>query len=116
MPQKIMTWLMLLAVFAAPCSYAAETKPKQASVFYPARLIDNARQNIDGYDWAKQVRDGVVEQAEPWMGLSDQELWDLMFGPTITRSWMVQQCILGWQFGKVRHCWTSQQWHPTRNL
>jgi oligo-alginate lyase len=99
-------WLMCLAVFAAPCSYAAETKPKQASVFYPARLIDNARQNIDRYDWAKQVRDGVVEQAEPWMGLSDQKLWDLIFGPTITRSWMV------WSNG---HCPSCKESVPMYN-
>ena len=90
--------LMLLIVLAPLFAGAAETEPKRKSVFYPARLIDNARRNIDQYDWAKQVRDGVVEQAEPWMGLSDDELWDLMFGPAITRSWMV------WSNGHCPSC------------
>ncbi len=95
---RSMTWVILLAVLAASFSHAAETTPKQASVFYPVRLIDSARRNIEQHDWAKQVRDGVVEQAEPWMRLSDQELWDLMFGATIDRSWMV------WSNGHCPSC------------
>ncbi|MCX7597976.1 MAG: heparinase II/III-family protein, partial [Armatimonadetes bacterium] len=40
-------------------------------------------------DWARQARDTVVAAAEPWRRMSDDEIWGLMFGPTITRSWMV---------------------------
>ena len=103
---RSVTWVILLAVLAVPCSHGAETEPKQKSVFYPARLIDNVRQNIERHDWARQVRDGVVEQAEPWMGLSDQQLWDLMFGSTIDRSWMV------WSDG---HCPACKESVPMYN-
>lgn len=62
---------------------------KEAGVFYPPQLLRRARENVATYDWASRVQDGAVEAARPWMGLSDDELWGLMFGSTITRSWMV---------------------------
>ncbi len=96
----------LLLVLFAPWSHAEEPGLKQHSVFYPAPLIENARRNIRQYDWAKQIRQSVVEQAEPWAGLSDEELWGLMFGPTITRSWMV------WSDG---HCPSCEQSVPMYN-
>lgn len=52
-------------------------------------LLDRARGNIDRYPWARAARDRIVEAARPWLAMSLDELWDLMFGPTITRSWMV---------------------------
>ncbi len=102
----VIAFACLLAVLIAPCSQAAETELKQRSVFYPARLIENARRNVGQYDWARQIRDSVVQQAEPWMELSDEELWSLMFGPTITRSWMV------WSDG---HCPSCEKSVPMYN-
>ena len=87
-----------LACGTSQIGLAAETELKQRSVFYPARLIENARRNVGQYEWAKQVRDSVVQQAEPWTELSDEQLWRLMFGPTITRSWMV------WSDGHCPSC------------
>ena len=95
---KSAKWLIPLVVLAASSSYADEIQPKQQSVFYSAQLVENARRNIGSYDWARQIRDSVVEQAEPWMGLSDEKLWGLVFGPTITRSWMV------WSNGHCPSC------------
>src|SRR5690606_41959105 len=35
------------------------------------------------------IRDSLVASAQPWMELSDDELWELMFGNTIPRAWQV---------------------------
>src|SRR5262249_14372626 len=45
----------------------------------------NAREHA----WAARMAQPIVGAAEPWIALSDEELWSLMFGPTIRRSWMV---------------------------
>ena len=42
----------------------------------------------------------MVAAVQPWMRLSDDELWDLMFSNSIKRSWMV------WSNG---HCPACQQ-------
>lgn len=62
---------------------------KHRSVFFPPELVAQGRQNCERYDWARQARDTVVAAAQPWLRMSDDEVWGLMFGPTITRSWMV---------------------------
>lgn len=58
-------------------------------LFYPAELVQKAKRNIETHDWAKKDRDEIVGSVQPWMGLSDDELWGLMFGNTLKRSWMV---------------------------
>jgi hypothetical protein len=58
-------------------------------VFYRAELIENARRNAREHPWAARMVQPIVEAAQPWMTLSDEALWSLMFGPTIKRSWMV---------------------------
>lgn len=62
---------------------------RNGSLFYPAALIERAKRNAESHAWAKRARDRIVETAQPWMEFSDDELWDLMFGSTIRRSWMV---------------------------
>jgi hypothetical protein len=80
--------------FAAATSEAAEVMPmqttsKEASVFYPPELVQKARANAKKHPWAAEIQKQVVQAAQPWMKFSDDELWDLMFGNTIKRSWMV---------------------------
>ena len=62
-----------------------------------------ARHNAQTHAWAAQARDGMVAVAQPWMQMSDDELWDLMFSNSIKRSWMV------WSDG---HCPACQQSVP----
>jgi hypothetical protein len=85
--------LLLLVSLATPL-FAQKT----ASVFYPARLLSNARRNIDQYDWAKAMRDRAVDRAAPWLAMSDDHLWSLIFGHRIERSWMV------WSAGHCPNC------------
>lgn len=60
---------------------------KTASVFHPPRLLRRARERAD--DWAVDLRRRPGGAAQPWMRMSDDELWSLMFGNTLRRSWMV---------------------------
>src|SRR3990167_2838093 len=76
---------------------------KTASALYPPELIVRARNNAQAHAWAAQARDGMVAAAQPWMQMSDDELWDLMFSNSIKRSWMV------WSDG---HCPACQQSVP----
>ena len=78
----------------------------RGSLFYPAELIEKAKRNAEDFAWAKLARDRIVEAAQPWMAFSDDELWDLMFGSTIRRSWMV------WSNG---HCPACREGVPMYN-
>lgn len=80
--------LFLLLTLLVPSVQAAEWT-KKGSAFYPEQLTQSLERNLDCCDWAKQARDRMVKEAEPWMDFSDEELWGLMFGNTISRSWMV---------------------------
>lgn len=62
---------------------------KSHSVFSTAPMLEAVRANVAKYPWAAEIQTAIVEKAEPWMRLSDEELWGLMFGHTISRSWMV---------------------------
>jgi len=62
---------------------------KSASAFFPGELVARARANARDHAWAAEIRDSVVAAAQPWMGMSDDDLWSLMFGNTIRRSWQV---------------------------
>ena len=68
---------------------AAAPNPKTGSAFFPSELVARARANARDHAWAAEIRDSLVAAAKPWMQLSDDELWRLMFGNTIRRSWQV---------------------------
>lgn len=72
----------------------------------PHPMIEQARANIRKHPWAAQASSNIVEAAAPWLKMTDDELWSLMFGPTITRSWMV------WSNG---HCPACQKSVPMYN-
>lgn len=63
--------------------------PLPGSVFYPPALVARAKENVRKYSWAAEAQKRIVEAAAPWMNRTDDELWGMMFGATITRSWMV---------------------------
>lgn len=77
---------------------AAGAAAKSASVLFPRALVDRAGANIGAHPWAAQTRDALVAAAQPWMRMSDDELWDLMFSNSIKRSWMV------WSNGQCPAC------------
>ncbi len=83
-------WTLKLAIPKTGLNVDVDYNPgKLASSLYPARLVNVGKKNAEKHAWAAQIRDGIVEAAQPWMQFTDDELWALMFGPTIPRSWMV---------------------------
>ena len=76
-----------MAATAAVGQEAGLVKPGIS--FYPPEVVDRLRAHADQVEWIGRVREGVLRAADPWLECSDEELWDLMFGPGITRSWMV---------------------------
>ncbi len=83
---------LLLCCFASVLWAADQTagpSRKAASSLFPADLVANARANAAKYDWAKEVSVRIVAAAKPYTQYSDDELWSMMFGATIERSWMV---------------------------
>jgi len=74
---------------------------KEHSAFFPAAMVERARANAQTWPWAKAAREQIVAAAQPWMDMSDDELWRLMFGNTLKRSWMV------WSNGHCPACGKS---------
>lgn len=68
---------------------AGSTLAKDGSAFFPPELVARARANVGKHPWAAEIRDNMVKAAAPWAKMSDDQLWSLVFGHTITRSWMV---------------------------
>ncbi|MEZ5278521.1 MAG: heparinase II/III family protein [Opitutaceae bacterium] len=89
---------------------------KKSSVFFPPELVERARRNCERFPWAADIRDAVIARAEPWLGYSWDELWESVFGPGITRSWMVWShgfcpacsnpvTMYNWEIDPFRHPW-----------
>ena len=101
MGRRILSVIVAAAMLPGFC-LGAEGQPftvhKQTSTFYPPQLHRAVHENCRKFEWAREMRALLVESAEPWRLKSDEELWSLMFGPTITRSWMV------WSSGHCPSC------------
>ncbi len=98
---------------------------KTRSTFFPAERVQKLRQNIARYAWAKETAQRIVKAAEFWLKMSDEELWSLMFGPTITRSWHVwsngfcPSCrkpvpMYNWRINALSYRWKVQCPHCQR--
>src|SRR5205085_2013657 len=86
------------------------------AMFIPPALAAKARAKAQTNPWAAKEIKQIVVAAQPWMEFSDDQLWNLMFGSTITRSWMVWSdgycpaCkksvpMYNWQMDALRHPW-----------
>jgi len=89
---------------------------KSKSVFYPQHLVQKVHQNARQFEWAAEIKKRLILQAQPWLLFSDDELWKMVFGPTISRSWMVwsnghcpscRQPVMmyNWQVDAIKHRW-----------
>lgn len=77
--------VLLLSLTGIPASADSQ---KSGSVFFPEATRQKMRAAA-ATAWGESARRAAIEAAQPWLAMSDDALWDLMFGPTITRSWMV---------------------------
>jgi len=96
-------WLVVLACLAGGPALPKEVAMKSHGVFYSEPMRQQAARNVARWPWAAESKRRLVEAAAAWRQRSDNQLWGLMFGPTITRSWMV------WSNG---YCPTCQQGVP----
>ncbi|UCH36008.1 MAG: heparinase II/III family protein [Armatimonadota bacterium] len=101
--------ILLLVTAGLRAAFAADAggeTVKTHGVFYTTSMMETARANIASHPWAAEIQKRIVADAQPWMEFSDDELWDLMFGNAISRSWMV------WSNG---HCPACRQGVPMYN-
>lgn len=81
-----------MAAFAVLVSSAyAQENPlmKTKSMLYPSTMTEKATANAATQPWAAAMQKDIVDRAAPWLNMSDEDLWGLVFGATIKRSWMV---------------------------
>lgn len=58
---------------------------KTGSTIYTPERVQNARHNIERYDWAKKIRDSAVAAADKWVNQPDEWLWQLPTSQDIPR-------------------------------
>jgi oligo-alginate lyase len=75
--------LLLLALLLA---LATSAQAKRRRTLHTEAEMAQMRENAQKYDWAKAQVQSAVQAAEPWVKLSDQELWDLFPAGTVPRS------------------------------
>ena len=90
---------MLILAVAAP-GKGSDVK-KTSSVFWTPTHRQSAMSKVDRDAQARAVRDEIVARAHPWLKMSDDRLWDLMFGNTLRRAWTV------WSDGHCPACGKS---------
>ncbi len=87
---RIINLLFAALLFCPAAPLCEETAvPKKTGVLFTTEMVERAKANAARYEWVGDIKKSVIEAAQPWMGFTDDELWDMMFGNTITRSWMV---------------------------
>lgn len=79
---------------------------KTRSSLYGPDIVAAIRRTAHRFEWAGASREDAVTRAQVWLDVPEDELWGLMFGATIPRSWMV------WSNG---HCPTCEAGVPMYN-
>lgn len=92
---------------------------KSESTIYNKKIRARIQNNIEKSEQAKKVRDSIVNDASYFAGLSDEEIWSLMFGNTIMRSWSVwsdgfcpsckkEVVMYAWKADPIKYPWKLQ--------
>ncbi len=96
-PRNIISAFLLLWFAGAPVTAVAASQ-KAGPVFFPEAARQKLRATAALSSWGESARRAAIQDAQPWLAMSDDALWELMFGPAITRSWMV------WSNGHCPSC------------
>ncbi|RJP24299.1 MAG: hypothetical protein C4527_19170 [Candidatus Omnitrophota bacterium] len=84
--------IISLLIVILSTSYSSEHErrfKKQAGALYPHTLVETAIDNARSHSWAREIQERITARSRPWLEASDDDLWNAMFGPTISPSWMV---------------------------
>ncbi|MBN1492413.1 MAG: heparinase II/III family protein [Phycisphaerae bacterium] len=90
-----------IATFSVSASEMPAPPVKQASALYGVDVVRRVRANVAKDPWAAGVREAIIDAAAPWRAMDDDELWAMVFGATLPRSWMV------WSDGDCPACGKS---------
>ncbi|MFC3771826.1 heparinase II/III family protein [Paenibacillus sp. GCM10012303] len=64
---------------------------KRRSTIYTLPKRENARRNAERFEWAKALRDRAVNEADSYLAIGHEALWNLVPGQTLPRSYGVNQ-------------------------
>jgi len=116
-----MKCLIFLSLFglAALWIQTNESAYTQTSFFFPPELMSKARVNTHKYHWGNETLKNIVDRSKPWLELSDDEIWSLMFSHTLERAWMVWSDVhcpackkdvvmYNWKISAWKHPWKLQ--------
>ncbi len=99
-------------------AWGADLQKTRSSLYGPD-IVSAVRRNADRFEWAGAERERIMASARKWLDMPEDELWGLMFGATIPRSWMVWSdgycpaCDNGvpmytWKINALEHPWKVQ--------
>lgn len=103
----LLTGALLLLGALSPGRGAAAPAPRaDARFFFPGELVSRLRRNVEADDRVAEAARAAAREARHWADMPDEDLWRLVFGPTLPRSWMV------WSDG---HCPACEEPVPMYN-
>ena len=79
-----MTTHLIIASIAA-IALVTSVSAKTASTIYNPQRVENVQRNIERYEWAKRQRDKVVANAEVYVALSADAVWNMVTPQSIPR-------------------------------
>ena len=69
--------VLMAAIIILITTGASGVYAKSGTTLITAELRENAIRNCERFEWAAAYRDHLIEQVQPWMELSDDQLWRL---------------------------------------
>ncbi len=88
-PLMIHRVILMVALLLGVNGVGAEEPLKARSAFYPPETLAKVRRNLEKHPSGNIFAQQAMQFAAFWQEMPDDELWGLMFGPKISRSWMV---------------------------
>lgn len=86
---RVLAVALMMAFAVLPCRAQETALFKSRAVLFPAEMTAKAKANAAAYPWAAAIQQRLVDNAARWLNTPEDDLWDLMFSATISRSWMV---------------------------
>lgn len=72
-------WLTVILIAAGILTTGVcVVNAKSGSVLIDARMREAAIRNCERFEWARAYRDALIARIEPWMAMSDEQLWRLL--------------------------------------
>ncbi|WP_127580447.1 heparinase II/III domain-containing protein [Paenibacillus koleovorans] len=83
---------------------------KTRSTYYTSEKVEAVRRNVTLYDWAKPFKEQAVEQAEVYVEMGWEQLWQLPTPQSIPRSYAVNQELGCPVCGEAHHAYGRWPW------